>query len=101
MIKIPTYAKQSAKTALKWNKDMPKSKRVGLNKNQASKLGINSGIERAKQLINSNYISESDGRSIGRFYSRFKNCRTIRCEMAINLWGGRQFGKEMYTKFFK
>ncbi len=33
-----------------------------------------------------------DIKSVSNFYSRFKNCKTERCEMAINLWGGRKFG---------
>ena len=100
-IRVPLLAKEEAKNALQFNKQVSKSKRVGLTKEEASKLGINSGIERAKQLIRNKYISINDAKRIAAFYNRFKNCRTTRCEVAISLWGGRKFGRDLSNKFKK
>lgn len=94
-IKIPSYAKQSAREGLEERKD----NKAGLTKSQANKLGINSGVERAKQLLGNKTISKKDAVRIGAFYDRFKNCRTPRCETAIKLWGGRKFGRDLSKKF--
>jgi len=97
LIRVPQYAKFEAKKGLierKLNK-------AGLTKTQASKKGVSSGVERAKQIIRNTYISEKDAKAIARFYSRFKNCRTSRCETAIKLWGGRRFGKKLYSDLYE
>ena len=100
-IKVPLLAKEEARNGLRYNRSVPDSKKVGLSKSEASELGINSGIQRAKQLIRSKTISEEDARAVARFYQRFRNCRTKRCEVAISLWGGRKFGRDLANKFFK
>ena len=92
-LKIPNYVKEVVKKALRERNMLPKSQKYGLEKSQAKKQGITSGVERAKQLIRSKYITESDAKSIIAFYNRFRNCRTPKCEGAINLWGGRSFAK--------
>lgn len=89
---IPFYAKVKAREALEFNRKYPKEA-VGLNKTQAKKLGIDSGIERAKQIIDFKYLSFNDAKKVAAFYNRFKNINTVRGEMAINLWGGRKFGQ--------
>ena len=96
-IRIPLLAKELAKQSLRANKSLPKYKRVGLTKQQAEKLGIQSGIERAKQLIRNKTVSIKDAKSIASFYNRFKGFRTKRANLAINLWGGRKFGKDLNT----
>jgi len=88
-IKIPQYAKSQAKQGLKERK----TNSAGLTKIEAKVKGISSGVERAKQLIRNKYLNENDAKAVARFYSRFKNCKTSRCETAIKLWGGRTFGK--------
>lgn len=85
------YAKQSAKDGL----NERRFNKAGLTKQQADKLNINSGVERAKQIIRSKTLSESDGKRVKAFYSRFRNCKTPRCETAIKLWGGRRFGRSL------
>jgi hypothetical protein len=96
-IKIPQYAKEQARRALS---DRDKfSNKPGLTKSQASRLGINSGVERAKQIVNNKYLPEEDARRVGAFYDRFKNKRTPRSEVAIGLWGGRRFGRSLARKF--
>jgi hypothetical protein len=92
---VPSYAKMAAKRGLDKRKSYTPSQRPGLDKKQANKLGINSGVERAKQIIRSKSLSEKDAQRVSAFYSRFRNCRTPRCEVAINLWGGRRFGKKL------
>lgn len=99
-IKIPKYVKVIVRKTLKERENLPKSKKYSLTKKEATKKGINSGVERAKQLSASKYISEEDAKSIIAFYNRFKNCRTSKCEGAINLWGGRRFAlflKKIYS----
>lgn len=100
-IRVPNLAKEEAKNALRYNLSVSQSKKVGLSKAEASKIGINSGIERAKQLINNKFISNEDAKAVARFYQRFKNCKTKRCEMAISLWGGRKFGRDMVNRFYR
>lgn len=94
-IKVPLHAK---KAALQGLKERQRNK-AGLTKEQAKKIGVNSGVERAKQLITKKSISVEDAKSIARFYDRFKNNRTPRAETAIKLWGGRRFGRNMASKF--
>jgi hypothetical protein len=88
-MKIPQYAKDASRKGLAARELFPKP--PGLTKEQAVALGINSGVERAKQIINSDALSDQDVRSMRRFYARFRNYRTPRAEVAIMLWGGRRF----------
>lgn len=91
-IKIPRYAKQQASKALIFNKNNPRLA-VGLTKQESQVLGIASGIARAKQIIKNQTLSLEDARKVRNFYNRFKGGKSKRVEMAINLWGGRKFGK--------
>lgn len=100
-IKIPEYAKQDAKNSLELRDKLPNYKKFGLTKEEARIIGVNSGVERAKQIIRSHYLSEDDARKVAAFYARFKNCKTDKCEGAIDLWGGRRFGNKLYNKFKK
>lgn len=90
-LKVPLYAKNEAKKGLKLRKKATKNQKAGLTKNEAKKLRIQSGVERAKQIVKNKYLEEKDLRSMARFYLRFQNCKTPKCEQAIKLWGGRQF----------
>ena len=94
-ITIPEYAKEAARKGL----EERKLNKAGLDKAQAKKLGINSGVERAKQLIRSKTISVNDAKRIGAFYDRFKNQDSPRAETAIRLWGGRQFGRRLANEY--
>jgi hypothetical protein len=95
-IKIPKYAKNQAKKGL----EERKKNKAGLTPKEAKKLGIYSGVARAKQIISNKYLDEKDLKSIARFYIRFKNCKTPKCETAIKLWGGRKFGLFLYNLFY-
>tara|TARA_Y100000004_G_scaffold85075_1_gene95489 strand:- start:5339 stop:5617 length:279 start_codon:yes stop_codon:yes gene_type:complete len=79
------YAKQKSKEALEWNKKQPRSKRVGTL----------IGRVRARQLIRDDFVTEATAKRIVAFYDRFKGCGTERCEQALNLWGGRKYGKRL------
>lgn len=91
--RIPRYAKLAARKALKLRASLPPSKRFGLSPAQARKLGIMSGVQRAKYILNNKYISLTQLMSVAAFYSRFRKKRTVRAEGAIGLWGGRKFGQ--------
>lgn len=100
-IKIPKYAKQEAKAALKLRDSLIKSKKFGLDKSQANKEGVKSGVEQAQKLIRRSSLTSKEALDYYRFYNRFKNCRTPKCEGAISLWGGRRFGKMLDNIFRK
>jgi ribosomal protein L13E len=95
-IKIPKYAKKEAERGLREKKH----NKAGLNKWQASKLGIASGVERAKQLMRNQYLNTEDAKKVARFYFRFRNKSSPRAETAIRLWGGRKFGEMMAKMFY-
>jgi hypothetical protein len=86
-LKVPFYAKLEASRGLR---ERLRTK-AGLTKEEAKVLGIQSGVERAKQIIRNKYIYEDDLKSMARFYLRFRNRRTARSENAIQLWGGRNW----------
>jgi hypothetical protein len=98
---IPLYARKQAMMGLKQRRKASKSKKAGLTRAEAKKLGIQSGVVRAVQLSKNKTISEKDAKSIARFYSRFKNQRTPKAEMALRLWGGRKWGNALYKKIYK
>lgn len=93
-LKVPKYAKRLARKALEERKKLPPSKRFGITKNEARRMGIASGVERARQIIRSKSLPEKDARRVAAFYQRFKGCTTPKCEGAIKLWGGRRFGRK-------
>lgn len=91
-LKIPEYAKREAQQGLELRKKLSKTNKFGLSPKKAQELGIFSGVIRAKQIINNNSIEYRDAYQIYRFYQRFKNCTSPKCEGTIKLWGGRKFG---------
>jgi hypothetical protein len=97
---IHEHAREAARKALNERSQLNNSQKFGLDKRQADKLGIASGVERAKQIIRNDTLPEEDGRKVARFYSRFKNKRGKRAEGALDLWGGRKFGKEAYDFYY-
>ena len=99
-LRIPSYAKNKAREGLDERRSLPQSRRFGIDKSEANRLGIASGVERARQIIRNKTLPESDGKKVARFYSRFKNCDTTKCEGSLKLWGGRRFGKEAYNKYY-
>ena len=102
---VPHYVKHHAKQALLARKRLPKSKQFGLDKKEANKLGIASGIERAKQLIRKSYFSwsnVSDRRDLvamSKFYKRWRNCRSSKCEWNMKTWGTRKWLREEVIPF--
>ena len=96
-IRIPFYAKLDASQGLRERK----INKAGLTKEQAQKLGINSGVQRAKQILRNKFLDEKDAKSVARFYLRFRNLKTPRAETAIKLWGGRKFGLLLARIYFK
>lgn len=94
-ITVPEYAREAARRGL----EERKLNKAGLDKAEAQKLGINSGVERARQLVRSKTISVKDAKRIGAFYDRFKNQDSARSETALRLWGGRRFGMRLANEF--
>lgn len=99
--KVTEQAKRKAKNALEKRSKLPKSKQFGITKKEAKKLGINSGVERAKQIIRSKNIPEKDAKRVCAFYQRFKNCKTEKCEGSLDLWGGRSWSKRICSQLKK
>lgn len=93
-LRIPAYAKKAARDALALRFKLPPDKRFGLDKAQARALGINSGVERAKQLVREKSLGFLDASRVAAFYLRFRNRTGFRAEGSIGLWGGRRFGRE-------
>ena len=98
---IPLYAREAARKGLKIRAKRSKSKKAGLSRAEAKKLGIASGVARAYQLSVNKNISEKDAKSIARFYARFKNKRSKKANEALLLWGSRRYGKALYKKLYK
>lgn len=90
-LKITERARNAAYQALKERSKLPPSKRYGLTAAEAKAQGVESGVQRAWQLINEPSLSLEDAKSMAGFYKRFANCRTENCEGALGLWGGRWF----------
>lgn len=93
-LKIPVYAKVAAKKGLELRETLPKSKQFGITQEEANKLGIDSGITRAKRIINNNYMPEWEVRKVSNFGKRFWNKTGERAEGAHLIWGGREFEKK-------
>jgi hypothetical protein len=90
-LKVTQEAKRKAKSSLLLLKMLPKSQQFGLSKSEARQLGINSGIERAKQIIRSKYLYDADVISVCRFKRFLNQTRSLKVQGAINLWGGENF----------
>lgn len=99
-VTVPEYAKAAARRGLILRKTSSISRKFGITREQANRLGIDSGIERARQLIREKRITESKAKRIARFYVRFKNCNTPKCEGAHLIWGGRRWEKVLYDKYY-
>ena len=95
-IRIPQYAKNQAKLGILERK----TNKAGLTKEEAKEYNVFSGVERAKQLVANKFVSYKSAQSIARFYARFRNCKTPKCETALKLWGGRRFGKFLYNLIY-
>lgn len=95
-IPIPSYVKPIVRKALKERLKTG----AGLTKKEADVLGISSGVQRARQLRDSKTISEDDAKAIARFYLRFRNRDTARSKNAVNLWGGKTYGKLLVKQFY-
>lgn len=93
-MRIPTYAKRAAKRGLELRKRLPKSKKFGITQEQASRLGIQSGITRARRIIKNEQMPEWEVRKVARFGQRFRGCTTPKCEGAHLIWGGRKFERK-------
>ncbi len=88
---IPIYAKRAAKRELSKRRSVPNQKKPGLIM----------GVNQAMFLLKKRSMGLAKAKQFNRFYQRFKNCRTRRCEGALNLWGGRKFLKFKVMKFVK
>ena len=93
IIKIPQYAKVSAKKGL----SNRKKGTIKFTSKESRDLGIYSGECIAKKICNNKFINEKDLRKVTRFYKKFKDSKSKKTEEALLLWGGRKFCKLMYS----
>lgn len=84
-MKIPKYAKEIAKKALAKRESLPKSKKFGITKTEAERLGIASGVERAKQIIRSKRLSLKDIKRVCAFRRFLERKRSEKIQGAIDL----------------
>jgi hypothetical protein len=97
MLKIPSYVKAIARKGLLVRSQLPKSQRFGIDEQEALRLGIDSGVRRAKQLISNDYLPSRDIIRTARFYARFHNRTSFKIEGAFALWGGRRWCRYCYS----
>lgn len=91
-LRIPAYAKNQAREGLRERRELPKSRRFGLDREQARREGVYSGVERARNILRKRSLSLQEAKRVSAF-SRFLNKKSERAEGAIKLWGGRRFIK--------
>lgn len=89
-LEVPGYAKNLAREALEKRKQLSPSRRFGLDREQARKEGVYSGVQRARNIIQKKSLSLQEAKRVAAF-SRFLNNRSDRAQGAIDLWGGRRF----------
>jgi len=99
-LKIPGHAKLAAKKGLGLRKRLPASKKFGISPREAARLKIDSGVTRARRIIRNDEMPLWEQKKVARFYSRFKNCETPKCEGAHLIWGGRRFGRSVNEKVY-
>jgi len=85
-MKIPPYAKVSAK------KGLENRKKSSLTPKESRDLGVYSGIAKADKIIKNKFLDERDLRSISKFYKKNKDKTNKKNEDVFLLWGGRRFG---------
>jgi hypothetical protein len=92
----PKDAQRVAARALSIRASLPASRQGGLDKAEAARQGIRSGVEQAKRIAAGKTM---DAKPIHRFFSRFatmvararaagKTPETSRAILAWDLWGG-------------
>lgn len=92
----PAAARKLAAEALKVRASLPVSRRGGLTTQQAGKLGIGSGVARARDIVAGKSL---DAKQIVRFFDRFrgriaseksagKTMAESKTLQADGLWGG-------------
>lgn len=101
LVTPPAEARRVARRALERQKEIPKSKRGGLTKKEASAQGITSGVEQAKRIASGD---EVDATQVYRFFQRFRSTyqrakrKRLKWEdskilQAWDLWGGEPMRK--------
>lgn len=96
-VKPPAAARKIAKAAIDRQKDLPRSRRGGLTKEEAGRQGITSGVERAKSIARGDFQPAEDIRD---FFNRFRGIHAdavargkawedSKVQQAWDLWGGQ------------
>lgn len=85
------HVKVIVKKALNERAKLPESRKSVLKPKEAKKQGVYRKVEKAKQLIRNKYLEEKDVRYMLSFYNRNKSCHLVKCEIALNMFGGRSF----------
>ena len=102
--KPPKAAQRIAARALEVRESLPKSRQGGIDKAEAARQGIRSGVEQAKSIAAGSVM---DAMPVYRFFSRFaskvakaraegKTAETSRAILAWDLWGGDPMRDTVY-----
>lgn len=95
-IKVPESVRKAAQKGLEMRKKAPKSQKGGLTNREASKEGIGSGVQRARNLVRGSISEETIPRMVGFFARHGANIKRARknpsefprMRQADLLWGG-------------
>lgn len=92
-IRIPSFAKASARSALSRRSKLPESKQFGLSPVEARRQGITSGVSQARKLLRKDTLSVSEAKQYKAFIDRFEGRydKSDKVKGAVDLWGGPRF----------
>ncbi|MFZ9114264.1 MAG: hypothetical protein ACO24D_14225 [bacterium] len=95
-IKVPESVRRAAKRGLEMRREAPKSQKGGITNKEASRQGIGSGIQRARNLMSGSVSEATIPRMVSFFARHGQNIKKARSNpsehrrmrIADLIWGG-------------
>jgi hypothetical protein len=95
-IKVPESVRRAAKRGLEMRREAPKSQKGGITNKEASRQGIGSGIQRARNLMSGSVSEATIPRMVSFFARHGQNIKKARgnpsehrrMRIADLIWGG-------------